>query len=127
MHSVRPKMLFGNSAIKNIDDEVNHYQSTLCFGHHSFTSIEGVFEILWKNKRAYDSKSLKSVKTILEVALRNEDFKQSLAGLPPPTYQFARYTDWIEEFLEKYPTYSYTSSISFSSKDTLYSDAQELY
>jgi hypothetical protein len=42
------------------------------------------------------------MKHLFNIALKSDVLSGYIANLPPPTYQFRRYIDWIEDYIESY-------------------------
>ena len=109
---------FGNSIINAIDDEVYGYSSTLCFGHSVYDTTESVLWLIWKHKQRSDHYCIMSISHLFSIALKNPKLAQYLSNIPPPTYQFPRYADWISDYIKNYKNYtaSYASYSSFTNK-----------
>ena len=46
------------------------------------------------------------MKYLFNIAQKSEILSEYIANLPPPTYQFKRYIDWIEEYIDNYREYN---------------------
>lgn len=72
--------------MKNIDDDVIMYNTTLCFGHSFYSTIDSILDLLWRNRRKQDYFGLLGLKFLFTMAIKIEALAQLLIELPPPTY-----------------------------------------
>lgn len=105
---------FGAAMISSIEEEVTSYITTLSFGSSSYDTTESILSLIWRNKRRWDYYCILSIKNLFTIALKNKVLMDYLQQLPPPTYQYARYYDWIEEYIESYRSYTSSWNTSYS-------------
>lgn len=62
--------------------------------------------LIWRNRKRHDHNCIVCMKYLFSIAQKSETLSNYIANLPPPTYQFSRYIDWIEEYIENYKEYN---------------------
>mmetsp|Transcript_29239 Transcript_29239/g.26656 ORF Transcript_29239/g.26656 Transcript_29239/m.26656 type:complete len:296 (+) Transcript_29239:2057-2944(+) len=97
--------MYGNSAI---DDTVINYESTLLLESNS-----SIINLMLHNRRRLENLCLACLKQLLITADMNPAVFEYIYNLPPPSYNYAKFTDWILPFIEYYlaeaKRYSYTT------------------
>ena len=79
-----------------VSDQVFDYYSTLIW--HNYT-MESVLTLVWKYQTRYVNYAVVCLKEILTLINEDEDIMKFFAKQAPPNYQWARFTDWFNEFL----------------------------
>jgi len=82
------ELKFGLSIIDNIGEDVNDYISPLTYN----TKCKSLLTLLWKHRMVYE---IHPLKCLLEVTTKNPKVFNYVTSLPPPSYQYAKYSDWI--------------------------------
>lgn len=86
---------FGLRHIGHLDDNVVSYVSPLsCSGNSSC-----LLTLLWKFNKSFE---ISPTKCLLDLMITNEKVFAYVVQMPPPTYQYAKYPDWIKPFVEAY-------------------------
>lgn len=88
----------GVHALKWSKDQVFDYYSTLIW--HNFNQ-ESVLSIVWKHSDKSANFTLLCIKEILTLMKEDQIIMKYIARQGPPTYGYARYTDWFGEFVQK--------------------------
>lgn len=119
---------FGNTIITAIDDDVLVYRSSYNRATNAYDHSDCVLQLLWKHRKRYEHYTALGLKFLLQFCTENLALKEYLLGVPPPTYQLSRYTDWILQFAETYKT-SGSSWVyaGLPKREDLAKDLQELY
>ena len=86
----KPKL--GIYAIQSMSDEIFYYPSTL---EHLDSVNESILNLIWRWKKRFENYTLF---WIHELFCLGDDVLKYLCNMPSPTYQYARYSDWIEQF-----------------------------
>lgn len=97
---------FGASFTSFIDEEVYQYVSTLSFGQNIYAMPESILSLIWRQRKRWDHHCIVCMKYLFNIAQKSEILSNYIANLPPPTYQFKRYIDWIEEYIDNYREYN---------------------
>ena len=87
---------YGLNVISDIKSDVNAYASPLLYNRHE----KPLLQLMWNYKKHYEELVLFSLKQLLSLANTNEVIYIHLRDMPPPSYLYSRYTDWVPEFLE---------------------------
>ena len=90
-------MNFGLPILDSINDCVHEYPSTLL----NTVSTDSLLNLLLKSRKKSD---IYPIRGILELMLQNEAAFDYITKLPPPTYEFAKYVDWIKPCLDNFPS-----------------------
>lgn len=86
----KPKL--GIYAIQSMGDEVYYFPSTL---EHLDSVNESILNLIWRWKKRFESYTLFCIH---ELFCLGDDVLKYIWNMPSPTYQYARYSDWIEQF-----------------------------
>ena len=107
----KPKI--GLDAINfEIKGEVFLFRSALTYDS---TNNESLLHLLWRYQGRMDQFTLTCLNVLINIITSQESIMEFFSNLPGPTYQFARYTDWIGPYLTQQKmrvenlTYSQTS------------------
>eukprot|EP00826_Nyctotherus_ovalis_P062317 TRINITY_DN8994_c0_g1_i7.p1 TRINITY_DN8994_c0_g1~~TRINITY_DN8994_c0_g1_i7.p1 ORF type:complete len:681 (-),score=203.35 TRINITY_DN8994_c0_g1_i7:168-2210(-) len=79
---------FGLSLIDTITEDVNEYISPLNYN----AQCKSLLTLLWKHRMVYE---IHPLKCLLEIMAKSREAFLYVASLPAPTYQYAKYSDWI--------------------------------
>jgi hypothetical protein len=82
------ELKFGLSIIDNIGEDVNDYISPLTYN----MKYKSLLTLLWKHRMLYE---IYPLKCLLEVTTKNPKVFNYVVSLPPPSYQYAKYSDWV--------------------------------
>lgn len=85
----------GIPAIQAMSEEVYYYPSTL---KSVDSTEESILSLIFRSKKRLQSYTLFCIKELLSLG---EDTMRYVHNMPPPTYQYARYTDWITQFVDE--------------------------
>ena len=112
---------YGSSTISAIDDEVWSYQTPLCFGHNYYDTTESILSLIWRHRRRWDQYCVGCIQNLFSICLKSRELSIYMERLPAPTYQYARYVDWIEEYLMtfKESQAAWSSNYVIKKEDTL--------
>eukprot|EP01022_Parablepharisma_sp_SALTPOND_P020710 TRINITY_DN384_c0_g1_i1.p1 TRINITY_DN384_c0_g1~~TRINITY_DN384_c0_g1_i1.p1 ORF type:complete len:1619 (-),score=198.46 TRINITY_DN384_c0_g1_i1:10622-15478(-) len=89
---------YGLAAVNDISNDVIGYVSPL----KASPKDSPFLQQLWSQRNKYEFLTLQCLKRLLEVVVSNEGVYEYFRKVQPPTYQFSKYTDWIEGFLDAY-------------------------
>jgi hypothetical protein len=87
-----PKL--GVYGISALSDEVFYYPTTL---EHVDSANESILSLIWRSRQRFENYTLFCIKELLNLG---EDILKYVSNMPSPTYQYARYTDWIIQFVK---------------------------
>ena len=85
-----------DSLNNNIRGEVITYQSMLSHDPHSNNSL---LHLLWRHKNRNENYTMQCLNSLADIVTSSEKIMELFSNLPGVTYQYARYTDWIQPFL----------------------------
>lgn len=85
---------FGVEVINQVNEDYRVYPSPL----NTKTNEEVILSICRKNA---ESLAVQTTKFLIELMDEDEDVLRYVFKMPPPSYQFHRYTDWIAPFLTR--------------------------
>ena len=80
----------------NIRGEVITYQSMLS---HDPGSNNSLLHLLWRHKGRNENYTMQCLNSLADIITSSEKIMELFSNLPGVTYQYARYTDWIQPFL----------------------------
>mmetsp|Transcript_7871 Transcript_7871/g.15214 ORF Transcript_7871/g.15214 Transcript_7871/m.15214 type:complete len:2832 (+) Transcript_7871:1305-9800(+) len=89
---------FGAASIQAIDEEVFSYITTL----HFKDQTDSILSLIWRHSKLWEYFCLMNLRHLLNLCLKSPVLLTYITSLPGPTYQFARYTDWVDHFIENY-------------------------
>jgi len=102
---------YGLRRINALDDDVVDYISPLNY-NDNFNSL---LTLLWKFNKTFE---IAPIKCLLDLMITNPKIFDYVVSMPPPTYQYAKYPDWIRPFVEafiqnnqnaiRFPSYLYS-------------------
>ncbi len=95
------KVRCGLELVDSVRDTVSDYSSVLNYN----TPYDSLLNLLWRHRKSFD---LAPVRCLLAMMLGSQTIFEYVMRLPPPTYNYAKYTDWIRPLVEGYRT-SYRS------------------
>lgn len=81
----------------NIKSEVAEYKSMLTFEPKD---TDCLLHLLWRYQGRMDTYTITALEYLLTIANAEDSLSEYFAQLPPVTYQYARYTDWIRPYLQ---------------------------
>jgi hypothetical protein len=64
-----------------------------------YNQNSSLLQILWKYANKIDNYIVYAMCTFLQIVVENEYLMRYLLSVNPPTYQYARYIDWIVPYL----------------------------
>ena len=105
------QLKMGLCLVDSIRENVNDYQSVLTYN----TKCESLLTLLWRHRKSFE---IHPIRYLLDIMIKSRVVFDYVNALPPPTYQFAKYTDWIRPLVVSYPT-SYKSLMGFASASTV--------
>jgi hypothetical protein len=89
------QLKFGLSLITSIRDNVHEYPSPLAYK----APYDSLLNLLWNHRKSFD---IAPISFILSMMLKIPAVFQYITQLPPPTYQYAKYSDWFKSFVQNY-------------------------
>ena len=90
------KYKYGIEFVDRINDDAYTYMSTLIPGPNE----ESLFSQLYKCKNKFDTNCIQCLKELLHLMAEDDDIARFVFNTAPPTYQNARFTDWMLPYLE---------------------------
>jgi hypothetical protein len=87
---------YGLNVISDIKSDVNAYDSLLLCDKGE----KPLLQLMWNYQKHYEEIVLFSLKQLLSLANNDKVIYTYLRDMPPPSYLYSRYTDWVPEFLE---------------------------
>ena len=115
---------YGLAAVVDIADEVNCYVSPLGVERKD----DPLLQQLWSHRNRYEGFVAQCIKVLLQISAKCECLYEYLKAVPPPTYVFVRYTDWIPRFLDTYAkTTAFLTATEIKEKETLIGEIRVLY
>lgn len=88
----KPKL--GIYACQTLSDEVYYFPSTI---EQIETTNESILSLIWRSKKRFESYTMFCIKELLSLG---DGIMKYVCSMPSPSYQYARYTDWIFQFCE---------------------------
>lgn len=85
-----------DSLFHNIKGEVYSYRSMLTYDHEANNCL---LHLLWRYKGRMETYTLECLSSLSDIITSSDHIMELFSVLPGVTYQFARYTDWIQPFL----------------------------
>ncbi len=104
--------------------QVTEYVSALTYKKQN---AESLLAMLWRIRKRYD---IQPIKFFLKMMAKNKAVYDHVMELPAPSYQYAKYIDWIKTFLANYPNKSRTTyvwgyiTLAKERDDASYAEAQ---
>ena len=90
------KYKYGLEFVDRINEDANSYMSPLIGGPNE----ESLFSQLYKCKGKFDTNCIMCLQEMLHLMSKDEAIARFVYKTAPPTYQSARFTDWIRPYLE---------------------------
>jgi hypothetical protein len=88
---------FGTSVCNNIQEETYSYLSPIDLKQQH----DSLLTLLWKYRGKMDFYVINCLNILLEIIVENQFLSEYVFNLDPPTYQYARFTDWFRPYLNK--------------------------
>jgi ubiquitin carboxyl-terminal hydrolase 34 len=88
---------FGVSICNHISEEVYQYLSPLDCTRNN----DALLALLWRYRGKMDFYVVNCVNILLEIIVENKFLSEYMFNLDPPTYEYARFTDWFRPYLQK--------------------------
>ena len=92
-----PKTRIGVKVLFSIYDEVYSYRSYL----NTNDNIDSLLHLLWRYKGRMDTFTVNCLLSLMNIITADDDVSEYFSNIPGPTYQYARYTDWIKPYLNE--------------------------
>lgn len=90
------KFEFGAELVERINDEAYTYNTSLM----TTSMDDGLFTQLIKCRGRMDTFCVRAIKDLLSLCKKDETICRYVYTAAPPTYQYARYSDWFRSYLE---------------------------
>ena len=90
-------MKFGLSLIDNIRENVFDYTSVILYD----CSYKSLLNLLWRHRKSFE---IFPVHCLLDLMVKSPVIFDYVNKLPPPSYQYAKYPDWIKPTVAHFPT-----------------------
>jgi hypothetical protein len=88
---------FGTTILTQICDEAYSYISPIDLNKNS----DALLALLWRYRGRMDFYVINCLNILLEIIVENQFLSEYMFNLDPPTYEYARFTDWFRPYLEK--------------------------
>jgi hypothetical protein len=88
----------------SLSDASVQYLSTL--PSETGTTSSGILSLIYNNRKRYENYTITLLKALLVIANQLNSLTAYLLTLPPPSYLYAKYTDWIAPYIDQYVTES---------------------
>lgn len=86
-----------DATFHNIKTEVFEFRSMVTFEPKDNDCL---LHLLWRYQGRMDTYTITALEYLLAIANSDDDVSEWFAQLPPVTYQYSRYTDWIKPYLQ---------------------------
>eukprot|EP00828_Plagiopyla_frontata_P010284 TRINITY_DN1542_c0_g1_i2.p1 TRINITY_DN1542_c0_g1~~TRINITY_DN1542_c0_g1_i2.p1 ORF type:complete len:509 (+),score=86.48 TRINITY_DN1542_c0_g1_i2:1221-2747(+) len=86
---------FGSYGINSIDDVIYQYKSYLNL------SVDSLIEVMTSYKSKLDFICIMAINIVIKAALQHQYIFEYICYLPPHNYQFAKFTDYLIDYLKK--------------------------
>mmetsp|Transcript_42020 Transcript_42020/g.48702 ORF Transcript_42020/g.48702 Transcript_42020/m.48702 type:complete len:291 (-) Transcript_42020:587-1459(-) len=93
--NVLPK--FGVATINQVSEEVFSYLSPLDLTKNN----DALLALLWRYRGKMDFYVVNCLNILLEIIVENDFLSEYMFNTDPPTYEYARFTDWFRPYLLK--------------------------
>lgn len=113
---------YGMYGLSNLNDSVIVMKSSL-----QLDSSNSLLQAIYVNRKSYDNLSAQLVHILLLLVNENDDIAEYIAGLPGPSYLFAKQIDFIDTFVAEYYKDSLHTKSYYFAKATLALKIQEAY
>jgi len=115
------KTNYGLADVNDIEDEVNKYVSPI-------DGKKSLLQALYDNRRKCEKAITKTLKVIFTLCFENEAVYNYFKRMPPPSYLFGKYMDWVPKFLEMYQNeQGYMGVNDTKEKNQLIEEAKGMY
>jgi len=88
---------YGLSLVDSVKDDIFEYISPLNYNNR----YESLLALLWKHRKTFE---IQPIKCLLDLMCSSTRIFNYVTSLPSPSYQYAKYTDWIKPIVVAYPT-----------------------
>ena len=88
---------FGTASINQITDEPYTYLSPIDLKRNN----EALLALLWRYRGKMDIYVVNCLNILLEIIVENKFLSEYMFNSDPPTYEYARFTDWFRPYLNK--------------------------
>ena len=88
----------GVAALSTLSDEAYTYVSTLM----RTDLYDSVLFLIWRHRKRSEAFTLTCLRELLQLMDEDKEIAKFVAQSSPPTYEYARYTDWFRPFIESY-------------------------
>ena len=88
---------FGTASISHINDEAYSYLSPIDLMRNN----DALLALLWRYRGKMDLYVINCLNIFLEIIVESPFLSEYVSTLDPPTYEFARFTDWFRPYLSK--------------------------
>lgn len=88
---------FGTASISQINDEPYTYLSPLDLKRNN----DALLTLLWRYRGKMDIYVVNCLNILLEIIVGNKFLSEYMFNSDPPTYEYARFTDWFRPYLLK--------------------------
>ena len=88
---------FGTAVVNQISDEAYNYISPIECNKNN----DALLALLWRYRGRMDFYVINCLNILLEIIVENQFLLEYMFNLDPPTYEYARFTDWFRPYLEK--------------------------
>lgn len=93
---------YGIAFADSITEETFTYFTPVSVSNKLNVNFEGILLTLWHHRRRWETYTMTCVRSLLELMATDDDIGNYIADCQPPTYQYARYSDWLLPFINSY-------------------------
>jgi hypothetical protein len=90
---------FGVEQVERLNDEAYTYVTNLLTTSGA-RSEDALLSTLLKGRGRLDTFCCKALKDLLSLCVKDQDIARFVYRTAPPTYQYARYSDWFRGYIE---------------------------
>jgi hypothetical protein len=98
---------FGIAHAYTISGNIHEYQTPLYI--EGFKQHHPLLQLIYSKKGTLDYFVILGITGLLQIVSQSEFLFEYMFRMSPPTYQFARYTDWIRPYLDKEMAKTFTT------------------
>jgi len=88
---------YGTAVLNQVTDEAYSYISPIELNKN----FDALLALLWRYRGRMDFYVINCLNILLEIIVENQFLSEYMFNLDPPTYEYARFTDWFRPYLEK--------------------------
>ena len=110
---------FGNSSIEEL---VVSYETPL-----ALENTTSILNLILQGRKKFDNLCMVCIRQIIMLLNENNTIFQYITSLPPPSYNYAKFTDWITPFIDYFLADAKRFSYSSYSQEEVGLEAQKIW